>query len=83
MDRHQDGDPGGGGDAKAVDPAILAAMMEELGVGRMDSLPLEDRGARVPVHVAQAAQNKARQPAGTLNAWHSMLHIPPFILAVD
>ncbi|RDL37838.1 uncharacterized protein BP5553_05271 [Venustampulla echinocandica] len=42
---------------------ILAAMMEELGVGRMDALPLEDRRANIPAAIIEDVTARPIDPS--------------------
>ena len=50
--------------------AIHDAMMEELGIGRMDTLPLEDRGYRGFIPLARPVPSQVPTNAAVA-AWHS------------
>ncbi|KAF7896298.1 hypothetical protein EAF00_006312 [Botryotinia globosa] len=51
--------------------AIKQAMMEELGIGRRDALPLEDRAANVPM-VPLSSINRQVRPEHPASAWHNL-----------
>ncbi|KAF5869695.1 uncharacterized protein Bfra_010893 [Botrytis fragariae] len=51
--------------------AIRQAMMEELGIGRRDALPLEDRAANVPM-VPLSSINRQVRPEHPASAWHNL-----------
>ncbi|EDN94762.1 predicted protein [Sclerotinia sclerotiorum 1980 UF-70] len=50
--------------------ALHQAMMEELGIGRRDALPLEDRAANVSV-VPLAVTSKRVRPGNPASMWHN------------
>ncbi|KAJ8059837.1 hypothetical protein OCU04_011467 [Sclerotinia nivalis] len=50
--------------------ALHQAMMEELGIGRRDALPLEDRAANVSV-VPLALTSKRVRPENPASMWHN------------
>ncbi|KAF7946391.1 hypothetical protein EAE96_009389 [Botrytis aclada] len=51
--------------------AIKQAMMEELGIGRRDALPLEDRAANVPL-IPLSSINKQIRPENPASTWHNL-----------
>ncbi|TGO92194.1 hypothetical protein BPOR_0008g00340 [Botrytis porri] len=51
--------------------AIKQAMMEELGIGRRDALPLEDRAANIPM-VPLSFVNRQVEPEHPASAWYNL-----------
>ncbi|RKU49403.1 hypothetical protein DL546_005499 [Coniochaeta pulveracea] len=55
-------------EARGVRPEVFAAMMEELGTARLETLPMEDRPRNAPVAVRHGHQSGRAQPAVPMSA---------------